>query len=376
MDMRYLLIMWFVLGFLAMPLESLHATPFTPLKWQDKITKHMNDKFIGQRKHATWVRDRNRNFIDDIIDRRVQKKEKKFDVIVDLNTFLTLDHIRKKFDGYGEVKYIGKMITFVLLNNVEANDLSKIAKMDAVAMIEIQRVFQPALDTSARAVQAKACETCPYSDATAEYTGYTGSKINIAIIDTGVDDDHEQFTCKFIAGFDATVFEDTDHNGVDDLGEEPADGTTNPDNDWNGFNSEGHGTHVAGIALGKGVAGRDCRNLVNEEGNCGGVAREAGLVDIKVCYMKKCEDFVGCAEAICETSDMAEALDWLGFNFDKDGVKVRVANISLTYATEVNESGHTVWDDDGTDAIAQQVNYLSALGILMVAAHGNSIPNF
>lgn len=380
--MRYLLIMGFVLGLIMFSLESVYATPFTPLEWQRKVEKHFDDDFVGQRKHTTWVRDRNRNFIDDIIDERFEKGNK-FDIIVDLNTFLTVGDIRKKFKDYGHVNYVGKMITFIFLNNVKANNLPKIAKMDEVAMIEIQQDFRPALDISARAVQAKASQTY-LSNSTAD-VGKSGSGIHIAIIDTGVDDDHKQLMGKFIAGFNATIFEDTNSNGIDDscepvpwgngdcngVDDEPADGTTNPDDDWDGF-APGHGTHVAGIAMGQeGVSNPDsnnpCRtpNDLSTPNNCAGVAPGAGLVDIKVC-----------TNNMCKALDITEALDWLGLNFNKDNIKVRVANISLTYSTGEDERGKSIWDDDGTSAIAQQVNYLSALGIVMVAAHGNAAPNY
>lgn len=386
--MRYLLIMGFLLGFTMLSFESVYATPFTPLEWQRRVEKPFHDDFVGQRKHTTWVRDhRNRNFIDDIIDERLEKKVDKFDIIVDLNTFLTKDGSDyKKLAEYGDVKYVGKMITFIYLNNVAAKNLFKIAKMGVVAMIEIQQDFQPALDVSARAIQAKSClmcpdpwQTCPPWE-TAANDNLSGSGINIAIIDTGVDDCHEQFDdkddkvddCpekfgdKFVAGFDATIFEDTDHNGVDDSGDEPGNGKTNPDDDWNEFGSEGHGTHVAGIALGKGSTqgNRYCRAPDGESSKCDGVAPGAGLVDIKVC-----------ANDDCTNEDMAEALDWLGFNYDR--FDIRVANISLACdPIDKNEDGiieNVEWDDDGKSAIAQQVNYLSALGIVMVVAHGNAI---
>jgi len=336
--------------------------------------KSTNSHFVNQRKHTTWVRDRNRNFIDDIIDQRMQREDSKealFDIIVDLNTFLSVRDINKRFDkkkgeGYGRVTYVGKMITFIYLDHVRAGDLAKIARMDTVAMIEIQPSLQPALDTSARAVQAKACQQCSYALRSAQEAGLTGSGINIAVIDTGVNDFHEQFAGKFKAGFDATAYEDEDHNGIDDSVNEPADGTTNPKDDWNGPSSAGHGTHVAGIALGKGVGGRDdCRTPENEKGDCGGIAPGAGLVDIKVCKP-------GSQESL----DLAEALDWLGLNYNNSNIDVRVANISLVFSVGKDDHGNPIYDDDGTSALAQQVNYLSALGIVMVTAHGNSAPNF
>jgi subtilisin family serine protease len=377
--MKHIRIMLFVFGLWTISFASVYATPFTPIEWQQKVEKHPNDSFINQRKHTTWVRDRDRNFIDDVIDRQMGKV-KQFDVIIDLNSFLKTNEIKKIFNNYGRIKYVGKMITSLFLNNVKADDLSKIAKMPEVAMIEIQKDFEPAIDTSARAVQSKASQTLGqtyYSMAVAD-VGLTGSGINIAVIDTGVDDDHEQLISKRMAGFNATVFEDTNSNGIDDscepapLGngvctdpdDEPGDGTTNPDDDWCSSN-HGHGTLVAGIAVGKGVAGTNCRTPPNELESCAGVAPGANLIDIKVCYK---EDNTKLCKTSCEELDMTEALDWLGLNYEK--YDVRVANMSLTYRSDNDEDGNNI-NDDGTSLIPQQVNYLSALGIVMVAAHGN-----
>lgn len=375
--MRYLLIIGIVWGLLLPSMKPVWASPFTPLEWQRKVEKHPDDNFIGQRKHMTWVRDRNRNFIDDEID-RLSKKLSEFDIIVDLNTYLTPLEIKKRFDGYGRIRYMGKMITFVFIDHVKVKELNAIAKMREVAMIEIQQEGRPAVDISARAIQTKASQTYPNS---AEAANLTGKGINIAIIDTGVDDDHEQLLNKRIAGFDATIFEDTNSNGIDDscepapLGngactdpdDEPADGTTNPDDDWIQW-GRGHGTLVAGIAMGQGavLSGNPCRppDDGSTPNNCAGVAPEAGLVDIKVCHHT------------CPPEDIPQALDWLGLNHEK--FDIRVANISLIYKSPDGcdeDDKQCIFDDDGTSAIAQQVNYLTALGLVMVAAHGNSSGN-
>jgi subtilisin family serine protease len=376
--MRYLWIIGIVWGFLIASVDPLWASPFTPLEWQRLVKKHPDENFIGQRKHTTWIRDRNRNFIDDEID-RLRKKLSEFDIIVDLNAYLTPDEIKKKFEPYGRIRYMGKMITFVLIDNVKTKKLDTIAKMPEVAMIEIQQVGRPAVDISARAVQAKASQT--YANSAAA-VGYTGKGINIAIIDTGVDDDHQQLLNKRIAGFDATIFEDTNSNGIDDscepapLGngnctdpdDEPADGNTDPDDDWIQW-GRGHGTLVAAIAMGQGAAlsGFPCGEPIDGSApnNCAGVAPEAGLVDIKVCHHS------------CPAEDITQALDWLGLNHDK--FDVRVANMSLIYTSaddcaedDTSADSECIYDDDGTSALSQQANYLSALGLVMVAAHGNS----
>ena len=60
------------------------ATQYTPLSWQKRVVQHANSAVVGQRKHLTWVRDQNRNFIDDEIDRRFRPGDT-VNIIVDLN---------------------------------------------------------------------------------------------------------------------------------------------------------------------------------------------------------------------------------------------------------------------------------------------------
>lgn len=338
------------------------ACRFTPLEWQQQVEKHGIAQFVGQRKHTTWARDRNRNFIDDEIERRFRRGEL-VDVIVDINKCLRPNQIRGVFSPYGKITYIGKLLTFVLLDNVRVDDLPKLAALPDVAMIELQETEFIVNDVSTRAIQARASNT--FSPNTAQDATFTGNGVTIAVLDTGVDDGanrHEALPAnKFVAGFDATIFEDINANGVDDSCEpaptgngvctdaddEPADGTRNP------ADVNNHGTHVAGSALGNGTAGRQCSNPDdNSPTNCAGVASGARLVDIRRCN----------AAGQCPTADRAEAMDWLGLNAAR--FNIRVANMSIGSCT----------DDDGTSASAQLVNYVVALGVAFAVAHGNS-PN-
>ncbi len=349
-----------VLGLLIGPLllgTVAEASQFTPLEWQQPVRQHGIQGMEGQRKHTTWSRDRNRNFVDDEIERRYVAGEL-VDVVVDLNSCQSLKEITARLGAFGKVSYIGKLITFVMLDSVRYEDVQKLAALPEVAMVELQQMYQIMDDVAARSVQSRPSVT--FSPNTASDAGFTGTGINVAVLDTGVDDTHEQFTGKWVAGFTPLIFEDTNLNGVDDsceaapLGngvctdadDEPANGTLNPDDDHS------HGTHVAGIALGQGFAGRTCS--APDDGsvgaNCAGVAPNAGLVEIKVCN----------SGGGCPSAGVAEGLDWLGLN--RATFNVRVANMSFGGCT----------DDDGTSAQAQQVNYLASLGLVMAVAHGNA----
>ena len=328
---RFLLVFVLVLTELGLGCALAAASSFTPLEWQQVVKKHSIPGMVGQRKHTTWVRDQNRNFIDDEIERRFRPGEA-VNVIVDLNQCLPADNIQKLFSGFGQIKYIGKLITFVVLDNVLFDELPRLAALPEVAMIEWQEPLYALNDVSNRAVQARSSVT--YAGKAAEDMGFTGTGVNIAIVDSGLDDTHEAFTAKFVAGFNAL-------NPAD-----PGDGSTHPPDDTT------HGTHVAGIALAKETPGRVCRTP--DDGsltNCGGMAPTAGVVAIKVC------DNTG-----FNSTAIMKGFDWLGMNAAK--FKIRVANISIGGCG----------NDDGTSVLSQQVNYLVAIGIAVAVSANNCSP--
>lgn len=309
------------------PLLLRGATPFTPLEWQAVVREHNTKALIGQRKNVTWVRDKNRNFIDDEIEARYRKGEA-VDIVLDLNTCLSEGQIKELLSRFGHIQYVEKMITAVLMRGVHFDDLPKLAALPQVAMVEWQEPMQIMNDVSNRSIQARTSTT--FSPNTAEDHGFTGNGVNVAIIDTGVDLNHEAFAGKFVAGFDATNPSD------------PGDGTTQPPD------TNGHGTHVAGTVLGLETPGRNCRTP--DDGsptNCGGVAPGAKLVSVRVCVTSSCPN-------------LQQGMDWVGTNAAK--FHIRAANISIGGCTE----------DDGLSALAQQANYMAAIGIAMVLSHGNS----
>jgi hypothetical protein len=326
-------------------IEMASASPFTPLEWQQEVKKHGKESFIGQRKHLTWNRDEDHDFIDDEIKSRF-KPHQRVNVIVDLNECLPSAKIRNLLSDFGTIKYIGKLVTFVLLDDVPVKILPQIAALPIVAMVEWHVPIRPMNRISTRAIQARKSAT--YSIATAEDKGLTGAGVTIAIIDGGIDNTHQAFSGKLLPslpGYDA-----------------PSDTVMDP------VHGSGHGTHVAGTALGLDVSENpqppqwcwppDDGTLASDgtPADCGGVAPGAKLVDIKVC------DY---ASNDYPCPYLPQGLDWLGRNAHNHNI--RVANISL---------GEECVDDDGTSANAQLVNHLVMLGIAISISHGNANPNY
>ena len=177
------------------------------------------------------------------------------------------------------------------------------------------------LDVAARAVKARA--STEFSPNTVEDQGLIGSGVNICIVDTGVDDTiHESLLGKFVAGFNAIT------NSVE-----------NPDDD------NGHGTHVAGIALGTGGPSQTYR----------GIAPGAGLVDVKVL------DSRGYGEA----ADIIQGIDFCIVN--RHTYNIRVISISIVTPT---------YHPDGTDAVSMAVNAAVNAGLVASVCAGNDGPAY
>ena len=333
-------LIWVLLCGLLLPGVSF-ATAYTPLAWQRVVDGHSNPVFNGQRKNLTWVRDRNRNFIDDEIEARFRKGDR-LDVILQLNHCLMPGQLEELAAGHGTVLHVGQLVTFVVMGKVLFEDLPALAARPEVAMIEWRAPDVPEMDIASRVIQARS--SAVYAGQAAEDLGLTGAGINIAVVDGGVDDGSANQlslpSSKFVAGVDVT------NSAL------PTDGTVNPVDAYRAASASNtpHGSLVAAIALGDRLSGRQCRQGTDQPSNassgCGGIAPGARLVDVKMCTTATCLP--------------EPALDWIGVNAKKFNIRV------VLYA--YTRCG----DDDGTGALAQQANFLSALGIVFVASFGNA----
>ena len=245
--------------------------------------------------------------------------------------------------------------TPVAVMRLNALERTRLARDISVRGIRADGLDFPSLDTSVSAIGADIVHQA----------GRTGAGTAIAILDTGVDLQHDMFSGRVSS---SACFSTTDDGFSESLcpGGVSVD-TTSPEAGDNcedvsgGASARGcdHGTHVAGIALGGTITDPD-----DTERQLTGVAPGAGLVAVQV--FSRFEDSSVCgASSPCVASynsDSLAALEWIFDNRATLGVSA--INMSL---------GANRFEESCPDDIrAEIIGRLRDAGILTVIAAGNS----
>ncbi|MCK4614172.1 MAG: S8 family serine peptidase, partial [Thermoplasmata archaeon] len=217
----------------------------------------------------------------------------------------------------------------------------KLRYLDRITFIEIVPEIRPLLDVSTKNIKARENEL--YHNVWSEL-GFTGAGVNIAIIDGGsndneiagdiaheslddMDDDLYTYDPKFIAGWDFEILQGGEY--------------INP----HGDPAVGHGTHVAGTALGTGGQGEDSVYR--------GVAPGAQLIDVKAISDAGFGGYV------------IQAMEWCIDNKDRDWTTSDTDGIQIM-SLSIGGS-----DSDGSDTASLTANRCVEAGIVVVAAAGN-----
>ena len=202
----------------------------------------------------------------------------------------------------------------------------------------------------------KASNSSVYSEGAWDL-GYTGKGVNIAIVDTGIDDEHPGLAGKTIAGYDAVCTDDP--LCLASLQED--DGSFDPDD------QNQHGTACAGMATSTGfLASGDSSNFT-------GSAPDADLVDVRIGtafgagpfenYIVEQEFYESAMDGlnwVIENKDTA----WPGAENESSGIDI----ISLSWGITSHETGGS----DGSDMFSQVLDEATLAGVVVSVAAGNS----
>ncbi|MDP6899401.1 MAG: S8 family serine peptidase [Candidatus Thalassarchaeaceae archaeon] len=244
-----------------------------------------------------------------------------------------------------------RSIHTISLDHVPLSALLEIWRLDGVVTVEQQNVMIPFLDKSVPSM--KVSDSDVYED-TAHALGYRGDNVVVAVLDTGVDNEHRSLNDfddsnddpdldatsyvdpKWVAGYDATsAF--SNQSGTDD-----------PDD------SNGHGTHVASTSIGTGSSDRQFI----------GVAPGSYLVDVKVLTDAGGTNAQNTLRGLQWATDNVDT-DW-GNNGSSNGIDI----LSMSYGSVSNPNSDDP-GDNGTSAESQLVNQATAAGLICVIAMGN-----
>ena len=268
----------------------------------------------------------------------------------------TLRHILHEHGWVGEEGgaywAVMESIDSIVLDKVPVSALLDIWSANGVVVVEMQNVMVPALETSSKAARARPSEIY---DGEAWPRGYTGEGVVIAILDTGVDNEHRSLN-----DFDDNDDEpDLDPNSYSDqkwlAGFDATSTASNPDGSQDPDDGQGHGTHVAGIALG---TGHSAKQHI-------GAAPGAYLVDIKVLTD------AGGTNSQYSISGIQWAIQNKDNNWGNNASSKGIDILSMSFGSVSNPFDTDDKGDNGTSAEARQVNNASINGLVCVVAMGN-----
>jgi serine protease AprX len=270
------------------------------------------------------------------------------------------DHEMLKSMGF-EIKMEAHSVDAVLLGQVKSSDLTILSQVEGVVMVEGYGTIELFGDIQTPAVKARNSTLYPG----AWDLGVTGRGVNIALTDTGVDNEHPGLVGKFVAGYDAVCYNPTDPNCIlAGFGFRPTDGTFDPDD------GNQHGTACMGMASATGIESD------GSQSNFTGSAPDAKLVDVRIGtdlgagpfenYLLEQEFYESAMNGIQWIIDHKDDA-WQGASEEDYGIDI----ISLSWGITSHETGGS----DGTDMHSRILDEAMEEGVTVSVAAGNSGPD-
>ena len=154
----------------------------------------------------------------------------------------------------------------LLIGDVDASEVYALSQLEGVVMVERYGSLVFYGDVQTPAVKARNSTEYPVG---AWNLGVSGHGVNIALTDTGVDNEHPGLSEKFVAGYDAVCFVHSDPQCILSGGRED-DGSFDPDD------GNQHGTACMGMASATGL------EQDGSQSEFYGAAPNASLVDVRI----------------------------------------------------------------------------------------------
>jgi subtilisin family serine protease len=248
------------------------------------------------------------------------------------------------------------IVDAVLLGDVDPYEAVELAELDGVAMVERYGSVVFFGDVQTPAVKASNSSEYPIG---AWDFGLSGTGINIAMVDTGVDNEHPGLEGKFVAGYDAVCYLHSDPQCILSGGR-AEDGSFDPDD------GNQHGTACMGMASATGLEADGTQSSFY------GSAPDAGLVDVRIGtdvgagpfenYLLEQEAYESAMNGLQWIIDHKDDA-WPGVEEENHGIDI----ISLSWGITSHESGGS----DGSDMHSRILDEAMEAGIVVSNAAGN-----
>lgn len=283
-----------------------------------------------------------------------------------VNVGLSYDHTPTPADE-AAVEALGHTVNMVihsvdalLLGTVDAADVWLLAELGGVVMVERYGFLTFYGDIQTPAVKAINSTEYPVG---AWDLGVSGKGVNIALTDTGVDNEHPGLVGKFVAGYDAVCFVHSDPACIL-AGGRQADGSFDPDD------GNQHGTACMGMASATGLEADGSQSAYY------GSAPDAALIDVRIGtdvgagpfenYLLEQEFYESAMNGVQWIIDNADK-EWTGADAENAGIDI----ISLSWGITSHEGGGS----DGEDMHSRILNEAVEAGVTPSVAAGNDGPN-
>lgn len=259
------------------------------------------------------------------------------------------------------VNLLVESVDALLLGTVNASDVWALAELEGVVMVERYGTLVFYGDIQTPAVKARNSSWYPVG---AWDLGVSGKGVNIALTDTGVDNEHPGLVGKFVAGYDAVCYLHTDPACVLNNPGRETDGSFDPDD------GNQHGTACMGMASSTGL------EADGSQSNFTGSAPDASLIDVRIGsdvgagpfenYLLEQEFYESAMNGVQWIIDNADK-EWPGADAENAGIDI----ISLSWGITSHENGGS----DGEDMHSRILNEAVEAGVTPSVAAGNDGPD-